>query len=255
MGLLQLQFRCVLDRHGPLGRVDQPRQCIQQRRLARTGATGYQDIKATARRNFEQGCHFRRDVGLLRHSIESDRLLRKFTDRDRRPVDRERRRDDVDPAAVQQARIDKRRRFIDATANPRDDPGRHVHDVVVVAKAHARQFQLAAPFDVDLPGAVDHDVRHGLVLDQRFEGPKPKHIGDQRLDELALLEKVQLDLRFGQQVLDPPGELGFEHGARHFRGGGDVHMFEDERLDLGLCRLDRRAVGRAPGAPIVSTDR
>src|SRR5438105_15851732 len=85
-----------------------------------------------------------------------------------------------------------------------------------------------------------------------FEWAEPEHIGDQRLDEFALLEKVQLDFGFGQQVLDPPGELGLEDSARHLRGGGNVHMFEDERLDWGLCRLDRRAVG-APRIPIVGT--
>jgi hypothetical protein len=30
-------------------------------------------------------------------------------------------------------------------------------------------------------------------------------------------------------------------------------MFEDERLDLGLCRLDRRAVGRPPRAPVIGS--
>ena len=47
------------------------------------------------------------------------------------------------------------------------------------------------------------------------------------------------------------GAAGLEDGARHFRRGGDIHMFEDERLDLRLCRLDRRLVG-PPRAPIVS---
>jgi hypothetical protein len=49
MRLLQLQFGRVLDRHGPFSRVDQPRQRIQQRRLARTGASGDQDVQAAAR--------------------------------------------------------------------------------------------------------------------------------------------------------------------------------------------------------------
>ena len=43
--------------------------------------------------------------------------------------------------------------------------------------------------------------------------------------------------------LTQPVELGLEDGARHFRGGGDVHVLEDQRLDLRLCRLDHRAIG------------
>src|ERR1700756_3132033 len=110
-------------------------------------------------------------------------------------------------------------------------------------KGGAGHFELAAPFDVDLPRAVDHDVGHGLVLDQRFEGAEPEHIGDQRLDELALLDKVQLDLGLGQQVLDPAAELRLEHCPGHLGSRSHVHVFEDERLDLSLSRVDHGAVG------------
>jgi len=44
MRLLQLQFGRILDRHGALGRVDQSRQSVEQRRLAGTGAAGDQDV-------------------------------------------------------------------------------------------------------------------------------------------------------------------------------------------------------------------
>src|SRR5277367_6288132 len=39
VGLLQLQLGGILDRHGALGRVDQPRQRVQQGRLAGSRAT------------------------------------------------------------------------------------------------------------------------------------------------------------------------------------------------------------------------
>ena len=68
-----------------------------------------------------------------------------------------------------EAGVDERRRLVDAAADPGDDLGRDVHHVVVVAEAHAGQFELAAPLDIDLPRPVDHDVGDGLVVEQRLE--------------------------------------------------------------------------------------
>ena len=57
MRLLQLQFGGVLDRHGALGRVDHPRQGVEQRRLARAGAAGDQDVEPAARGDLQQRRH------------------------------------------------------------------------------------------------------------------------------------------------------------------------------------------------------
>ena len=69
--------------------------------------------------------------------------------------------------------------------------------MVVVAKYDVGQLELAAAFDIDLLCAVDHDVGHSLVFDQRFERAEPEHVGDQRFDELALLDEIQLDFALG----------------------------------------------------------
>jgi hypothetical protein len=45
-------------------------------------------------------------------------------------------------------------------------------------------------------------------------------------------------------------ELRLEHCARHFSGRGDVHVFENQRLDLSLCHVDRGAVGAARAGSI-----
>ena len=110
----------------------------------------------------------------------------------------------------------------------------------VIAELNIGQFELAAPFDIDLLWSVDHDVVDGLVGDERLQRPEAQHVRDQRVDELALLDKVQLDLGLGEQFLDPAGELRFERGARHFRRRGDVHVFEHKRLDLRLGSFDSR---------------
>jgi hypothetical protein len=66
-----------------------------------------------------------------------------------------------------------------------------------------------------------------------------------RLDQLTLLGEVQLDLRLGQQLLDPAGELSFERRARHLCRRRDIHMLQHHRLDLRFRRLDQRPVGHA----------
>ena len=121
--------------------------------------------------------------------------------------------------------------------------------MLVVAEPHVGQLELAAALDIDLLRPVDHDVGDGLVLEQRLERPEPEHVGDQQFDELALLGEIQLDLGLGEQILDPAAELRLEDGARHLGGGGDVHVFEDERLDLRLRRLDRGRLERRDAAP------
>ena len=121
--------------------------------------------------------------------------------------------------------------------------------MLIVAKRDIGQFELAAALDIDLLRAVDHDVGDALVGDQRFERPEPEHVGDQRFDELALLDEVQLYLGLGEQLLDPAGQLRLEGGPRHLGRRGNVHVFEDQRLDLRLGRLDRRPGARCAAFP------
>ena len=80
-------------------------------------------------------------------------LLGEFADRDRGAVERQRRDDDVDAAAVGETGVDQRPRLVDAAADARHDLGADVHQVLVVAELDVGQFELAAPFDIDLASA------------------------------------------------------------------------------------------------------
>ena len=101
-------------------------------------------LSRDARGDLEHRRHRRRDVALPRHDVERDALLGEFADRDRGAVDRQRRHDDVDAAAVREARVDERRRFVDAAADLRHDARRDAHDVGVVAEGDVGQLELAA---------------------------------------------------------------------------------------------------------------
>ena len=69
----------------------------------------------------------------------------------------------------EQARIAKRRGFVDAPADLADDAVGDVHHMRIVAEAHIGQDQLALALDIDLAGAVDHDVGDRLVGEQGLE--------------------------------------------------------------------------------------
>ena len=66
MRLLQLQFGRVLDRDDALAAVDHARQRVEQRRLARAGAAGDQDVEPAARGDLQHRRHRRRDAAVLR---------------------------------------------------------------------------------------------------------------------------------------------------------------------------------------------
>ena len=117
--LLQLQLGRVLDRHRALAVVDHPAHGVQQRGLARAGAAGDQDVEPRPAGDLQDRRHVGRDVALPRHDVEGDLLLGELADRDGRPVDGERRDDDVDAAAVLQARVDQRRRTRRPGGRPR----------------------------------------------------------------------------------------------------------------------------------------
>ena len=80
-------------------------------------------------------------------------------DGERWPVDRERRDDDVDAAAVGKARVADRARFVDAAADLAHDALTDVHQLRVVAEADVGALDLARDLDVGLagPGRQHHD--------------------------------------------------------------------------------------------------
>src|SRR5690606_27829113 len=101
--------------------VDGSRQAIEKRRLARARAAGNdRDAAATADDAQNLGA-LRRDGAVTHHLFQSKLVALEFTDGERRPVERERRDDDVDARAIGKTRIADRRAFIDAPTDLADD--------------------------------------------------------------------------------------------------------------------------------------
>ncbi len=121
----------------------------------------------------------------------------------------------------------------------------------IVAELDIREFQLAAPLDVNLLGPVHHDVGDGLIRQQRLERAEPDHVVDEQAHELFLLGAVELELLLDQHLADDFGDLAFQLVGIQRGRHGDVDAFHDDGLDgrLGLQQA------LAPGAAALRVGR
>ena len=168
-------------------------------------------------------------------------------------VQRERRDDRVDAAAVGQARVDHRRRLVDAPADLRDDLVDDAHHVRVVDEADVGPLELAAALDVDPVGRVDHDLRDGVVAQQRLDRPVAEDVVGELADELAALLARERRAVERQLLGDRPVHLVAEILAvllEELRAElGDARVV-DPRLQVGV-RIDaasRRSRGAVAAA-------
>ena len=91
-----------------------------------------------------------------------------------------------DPSA--ETGVHHRGRFVHAPADLRNDLVDDPEQVPVVAECDAGQFELTFALDVDLPVAVDQDVRDGRVLKQRLQRPETENFVQNLIGDLLLLE-------------------------------------------------------------------
>ena len=92
-----------------------------------------------------------------------------LADRERRTVDRRGTDDGVDTAAVRKARVHHRVETIDVAAGRRHHAADRLQQLVLVLEPDIGLGQDAAPLDVDLVRAVDHDLAHRPVVQQAVE--------------------------------------------------------------------------------------
>ena len=90
--------------------------------------------------------------------FQLQRLGTEAANRHRRAIQRQRRNDRVDAAAVGQAGVDHRAGFVDAAADQADDAVDDLPQVLVVAEANVRQLQPPATLDVNPVETVDQNV-------------------------------------------------------------------------------------------------
>ena len=129
----------------------------------------------------------RRDRAEAHQIVQRQLVLAELTNGERGTIQRQRRRDDVDARAVEQARVAYRRGFIDAAADLAHDALADVHQLRIVAEADRRELHLAADFDEDAVGAIDHDVGDVVARQQRLERAIAQHVVADVLQQVFLL--------------------------------------------------------------------
>ena len=102
VGMEKSELGRVLGRHDPLGGVDLGGDRIQQGGLARTGAAADDQVGVVGDRGRQHPGSVTAEV------VQLDALEHEPADGDVGPVERDRRNDDVDPAAVGEPAIDAR---------------------------------------------------------------------------------------------------------------------------------------------------
>jgi hypothetical protein len=159
--------------------------------------------------------------------------VRELPDRDDRADEREWRDDRVHAGAVGQARVDARARLVDVPAERGDDPVDDPADVLVVQEDDVDPLDLALPLDVDVAGAVDHDLGDRLVVEVGLDRPEAGDLVDDLLDELLALVAGHRELVVADDLVDHRGDPGPDV----------LDLLEvEEGVDrLGHLRLDEQA--------------
>ena len=163
---------------------------VEQRRLARAGAAGDEDVELRLDAAAEEVDRLVGEGPDVDHVLQREALPRELPDREERAGERQRRDDRVDTAAVGQARVDHRRRLVDATTDLRDHLVDDAAQVEVVDEAHRGLVEAALTLDPDLAGAVDHDLRDRVVAEQPLERPVAEDVvGDLVRQTLAVVAR------------------------------------------------------------------
>ena len=138
VGVAQAQLGGVLDGDDPLAVADELRQRVERRRLARAGAAADEDVAARPHGARQQVAQRRRPGPVGDELVGAEAAPAEAADREDRPVERERRDDDVDARAVRQAGIDERLGLVDAAPERREDALDRVAQVGLAVEAGRR---------------------------------------------------------------------------------------------------------------------
>ena len=181
--LLQAQLGVVLDGDDALAVGHRRGERVQQRRLAGAGAAADDDVQPRLHQRAQQ---LRRSAASIERMRTSSSIV---NSRGKRrivivgPAQRERRDDHVHALAAGQARVDHRAGLVHAPVDGRDDPVDRLEQLRLVGERDVGALDPAGALDVDLVGAVDHDLGHGVVGQQRLQDAQADRLVDDAADQ------------------------------------------------------------------------
>ena len=239
VALPQHQLGGVLDGDDPLAFRDEAGEHVQQRRLAGAGAAADDDVQPAGDGRDHEVEHRAGQRLAIDQVGAAQAIGPEPADREARAVEGERRDDGVDARAVGQPGVHHRARLVDAAPDRADDALDDLHQVLVVAEDRGALLDASLALDVDVVVAVDQDVRHGRILEQRLERSEAEQlVEDVDRHRLALVEAERRRLGLGlEQAQDQRPDLGLGLIARDAGQALEVEPVQQLLVDLRLDRL------------------
>ena len=176
VALFELQFRGILDRDDPLLLRNITGEHVEEGGFARAGSPRNNNVEPRLNRASEQGQHGLGERLICQQVIFSNGDVPETTNRHVRAINGQRRDDHVHTGAIGQAGIHHRRRFIDTTADRRNNLVNDVHQVRIILEHDLGLFELAPSLDVNLLGSINEDVSDCGILQQRLQRTQTKDL-------------------------------------------------------------------------------
>ena len=241
--LVERELGGVLDGDDPLVLGDERRQHVEGRRLAGARAAGDQDVEAPAHARGEELGDRLGEGAEADQVLDLVRLRGELADRQQRAVERQRRDDGVDAAAVGQPGVDHRAGLVDAAAHLADDLVDGAPQVHLVGEVSLHGEQPSAPLHEDLVRAVDHDLADVRVAEERLDGAVAQDVVGDLLGDAGAVGDRERGVLGRQDVLqrqaDPLLELGLgELGVVELRADALEQPLVHRALE-GVERVDR----------------
>ena len=172
------------------------------------------DLTHASRNAIALGC----DGAIGDEVFHGQRDLGELADGEHRPDQREGRDDGVDAAAVRQARVLVGLALVNAPTQRSDDAVNDAHQVVGAFEGGIGALDLAFALDVNVLGAVDHDLGDGIIGQEWLQRAVAQNLGGDLLEQALALHAAEDDVLLGQR--------GVEHlldGVAHFVRPGNIH--------------------------------
>ena len=190
MGLLQLQLGRIFYREDPFIVRDERGKDVQRGRLPGAGSSRDHDVDPAANAGLEEFRDGRRERPELDEVVGLIWVGRELPDREGRAVQRQRRDDRVDTRTIGEARVHVWARLVDASAYLADDLVDRPAELLLVVELGSGPVQLASALDVDRVPAVDHDLGHFGIANERLEGSEAEDaVPDLANDKQLLLRR------------------------------------------------------------------
>ena len=240
--LIEDQLGGVLDGHDPLGVGDRLTHRAEQGGLARAGTARHEQVLAHAHHVVEEAHHVLGPHAQPQEVLAPQALTTEAADRERRPIERDRRDRRVHAAAVGESQVHHRAGHVDPPADASGDALDDAADVILVLEAHVRALERAEALDVDPVGGVDQDVGHRGIGHQRRERPHAEGLLEQLVAQTRALLLVQRQVLHAERAVD---ELAHRELDVLLARTEQVLLADVVEQALVEPRLDRQVVRRA----------